>query len=447
MPEQEPEKRGTNFEEVNLGLSKDAAIAEASRCIQCKNPQCVTGCPAGLKIPQFIKAVKDGKFDDGLAIMEEDSLLPAVCGRVCPQETQCEAKCVLGIRGEPVAIGYLERFLADHGKPGTGDGKPTGKKVAVIGSGPAGLMAASELAKKDYKVTVFEALHELGGVLRYGIPAFRMPKDILDSTIADIRTLGVEFRTDVVAGRTITVDELFDEGYEAVFIGSGAGAPMMLGIQGENLNGVMTANEFLTRCNLMQSYKFPEYDTPVIKARKVAVIGGGNVAMDSARCYKRLGADVTVVYRRTEKEMPARVEEVKHAKEEGIKFHFLTIPLEIKGESGWVKGIRCQATELKEINGKQRPVPIEGSEFEIEADAIVTAIGQVCNRLIQDTTKGIDTDEKSHIQVDANGKTSREGVFAGGDITTGAATVIQAIGAGKIAAAAMDEYLKNKQPD
>lgn len=451
MPSQPADVRNKNFLEVALGYTEEQAIDEAKRCLNCKNKPCVNGCPVKIYIPAFIQKVAEGDFEGAYRIISQSSSLPAVCGRVCPQETQCESKCVRGIKGEPVGIGRLERFVADYHNANCKD-KPqlpvsNGHKVAVIGSGPSGLTCAGDLAKKGYKVTVFEALHLAGGVLVYGIPEFRLPKSIVQKEIDELVALGVDVETNTVIGRSITIDELMQEyGYEAVFIGSGAGLPRFMNIPGENLNGVYSANEFLTRINLMKAYK-EDSSTPIQHGKKVAVVGGGNVAMDAARCAKRLGADVTVVYRRTEKELPARREEVEHAMEEGIKFQFLTNPLEVKGENGWVKSLYCQKMELGEpdASGRQRPVPIEGSEFELECDGMIMAIGTSPNPLIRDTTKGLDTQKWGGIIADEEtGLTSREGVYAGGDAVTGAATVILAMGAGKSAAAAIDEYLQNK---
>ena len=451
MPSQPADVRNKNFLEVALGYTEEQAIDEAKRCLNCKNKPCVNGCPVKIYIPAFIQKVAEGDFEGAYEIISQQSSLPAVCGRVCPQETQCESKCVRGIKGEPVGIGRLERFVADYHNANCKD-KPkapesNGHKVAVIGSGPSGLTCAGDLAKKGYIVTVFEALHLAGGVLVYGIPEFRLPKSIVQKEIDTLKELGVDVETNTVIGRSITIDELMQEyGYEAVFIGSGAGLPRFMNIPGENLNGVYSANEFLTRINLMKAYK-DDSSTPIQHGKKVAVVGGGNVAMDAARCAKRLGADVTVVYRRTEKELPARREEVEHAMEEGIEFKFLTNPLEVKGENGWVKSLYCQQMKLGEpdASGRQRPVPVEGSEFELECDGMIMAIGTSPNPLIRDTTKGLDTQKWGGIIADEEtGLTSREGVYAGGDAVTGAATVILAMGAGKSAAAAIDEYLQNK---
>ena len=452
MPSQAPDARNHNFEEVALGYSADTAVDEAKRCLNCKNHPCVSGCPVRIRIPEFIQKMAAGDFEGAYQIIAESSSLPAVCGRVCPQESQCESKCVRGIKGEPVAIGRLERFAADwhnaHSTEAPEKPVPNGHKVAVIGSGPSGLTCAGDLAKKGYEVTVFEALHLAGGVLVYGIPEFRLPKSIVQKEIDTLIQLGVKVETNVVIGRTITIDELMQEyGFEAVFIGSGAGLPKFMNIPGENLKGVYSANEFLTRINLMKAYQ-PGSDTPIQHGRHVAVVGGGNVAMDAARCAKRLGADVTVIYRRTEAELPARREEVEHAMEEGIVFQFLTNPLEILGdEQGWVRAARCQEMELGEpdASGRRRPVPREGSEFTVDLDCVIMALGTSPNPLIKSTTQGLETQKWGGIIVEEEtGLTSREGVYAGGDAVTGAATVILAMGAGKTAAAAIDEYLKSK---
>ena len=452
MPSQEPQARSRNFQEVALGYTAQTAIDEAQRCLNCKNRPCVSGCPVRIRIPDFIKEMAAGNFEAAYQIIAESSSLPAVCGRVCPQESQCESKCVRGIKGEPVGIGRLERFAADwhnaHSTQAPAKPAPNGHKVAVIGSGPSGLTCAGDLAKKGYQVTVFEALHLAGGVLVYGIPEFRLPKSIVQKEIDTLSQLGVDIQTNVVIGKTITIAELMDEyGYEAVFIGSGAGLPKFMNIPGENLKGVYSANEFLTRINLMKAYK-PGSDTPIQHGKHVAVVGGGNVAMDAARCARRLGADVTVIYRRTEAELPARREEVEHAKEEGIVFRFLTNPLEIQGdEQGWVKAARCQEMALGEpdASGRRRPVPVEGSEFEIPLDCVIMALGTSPNPLIKSTTEGLETQKWGGIVAeDETGLTSLPGIYAGGDAVTGAATVILAMGAGKNAAAAIDEYLKNK---
>lgn len=426
-------------------------MLEASRCLGCKKPACVTDCPVNIQIPQFIYEVEMGNFEKAAQIIANDSSLPAVCGRVCPQETQCEGKCILGIKGEPVAIGKLERFVADWSRSKGikfTERKPlNGKKVAVIGSGPAGVACATDLAKMGYDVTIFEALHEPGGVLQYGIPEFRLPKEeVVKAEIDNVRSLGVKIETNVVVGRTVTIDYLMDkEGFNAVFVGSGAGLPKFMGIPGENLNGVVSANEFLTRSNLMRAYD-PEYETPIYVGKSVAVVGGGNVAMDAARTARRLGADVTVVYRRTEKELPARVEEVHHAKEEGIVFRMLTNPVEVLGnEKGWVRGLTCIRMELGEpdASGRRSPVPIPDSNFDIETDVVVMSLGTSPNPLIASTTPGLDTNRWHCLVADENGATTRPGVFAGGDVVTGAATVILAMGAGRKAAEAIDKYLQS----
>ncbi len=452
MPSQSPEERSKNYNEVALGYTREQAIDEAQRCLHCKNRPCVSGCPVRIHIPDFIARVAEGEFEEAYQIIAQSSSLPAVCGRVCPQESQCEMHCVRGIKGEPVAIGRLERFVADwhnaHSEAAPALPEPNGHKVAVIGSGPSGLTCAGDLAKKGYKVTVFEALHTAGGVLVYGIPEFRLPKSIVQKEIDSLRALGVDVETNVVIGKTITIDELMSEyGYEAVFIGSGAGLPKFMGIPGENLKGVYSANEFLTRINLMKAYR-PVCDTPIQHGRRVAVVGGGNVAMDAARCARRLGAEVTVIYRRTEAELPARREEVEHAMEEGIEFRFLTNPVEVlAGEQGWMRGVRCQRMELGEpdASGRRRPVAVEGSEFDLEMDCMIMALGTSPNPLIKSTTQGLETQRWGGIVADeATGLTSREGIYAGGDAVTGAATVILAMGAGKNAAAAIDEYIQSK---
>ena len=449
MPSQSAQERRSNFKEVALGYTADMAVDEAKRCLGCKNMPCVSGCPVNIDIPGFIKKIAEGEFEEAYGVIAKSSSLPAVCGRVCPQETQCEGVCIRGKKGEPVAIGRLERFAADfHNQNASGAAeKPAsnGKKVAVIGAGPAGLTCAGDLAKKGYEVTVFEALHLAGGVLVYGIPEFRLPKSIVQKEIDGLKDIGVKVETNMIVGKTITVDELFEEGYKSVFIGSGAGLPRFMNIPGENLKGVYSANEFLTRVNLMKAYK-PESDTPVKENKRVAVVGGGNVAMDAARCALRLGAEeVYIVYRRSESELPARAEEVEHAKEEGIVFKMLTNPVEILGdEDHFVKGIKCVSMELGEPDdsGRRRPVVIEGSEHTIDVDCVVMAIGTSPNPLIRNTTEGLDTNKHGCIVVkDDSGLTSREGVYAGGDAVTGAATVILAMGAGKSAAAAIDEYL------
>ena len=451
MPAQAPDIRNKNFKEVALGYTKEMAIDEANRCLNCKNKPCVSGCPVNIDIPAFIQKVCAEDFDGAYDIISASSSLPAVCGRVCPQERQCESKCVRGIKGEPVGIGRLERFVADwHNEHSTSEAKkpePNGHKVAIIGAGPAGLTCAGDLAKMGYEVTVFETLHLAGGVLVYGIPEFRLPKDIVQKEIDGLKALGVTICTNTVIGRTITVDELFEQGYEALFIGSGAGLPRFMGIDGENLKGVYSANEFLTRTNLMKAYK-EDSDTPIQHAKNVAVVGGGNVAMDAARCAKRLGAEnVYIVYRRGEEEMPARKEEVEHAKEEGIIFKTLNNPTEILGdEHKFVTGMKCVEMELGEPDesGRRSPVEKADSEFVLEVDSVIMAIGTSPNPLIRNTTKGLETNRRGCFVADENGMTSREGVFAGGDAVTGAATVILAMGAGKTAAKAMDEYIKNK---
>ncbi|MBQ6555385.1 MAG: NADPH-dependent glutamate synthase, partial [Firmicutes bacterium] len=451
--EQDPKVRATNFDEVCLGYNKEEAIAEASRCLNCPKPKCVGGCPVGIDIPGFIKHIKEEDFEGAAKTIAKYSALPAVCGRVCPQENQCEGQCVLGIKGEPVSIGKLERFTADNAREAgydLSDKAPSnGKKVAVIGAGPAGLTCAGDLAKKGYDVTIFEALHKAGGVLEYGIPEFRLPKEkVVKPEVENIKKLGVKIETNVIIGRTITIDQLFDEeGFEAVFIGSGAGLPKFMGIPGEQANGVLSANEFLTRVNLMKAFD-ENYDTPVKIGKKVAVIGGGNVAMDAARTALRLGSESHIVYRRALEQLPARVEEVHHAKEEGIIFDILTNPTEILvDENGWVKGMKCVKMELGEPDesGRRSPVVIEGSEFEMDVDTVIMSLGTSPNPLISSNTPGLETNKRRCIVAEEEtGKTSREAVYAGGDAVTGAATVILAMGAGKKAAAAIDEYLSNK---
>lgn len=449
--EQDPQLRATNFEEVCFGYNLEEASLEATRCLDCKNPRCVAACPVNIRIPDFIRALKEGDLRGAADTIHKDSSLPSICGRVCPQESQCEGSCVLGIKGEPVAIGKLERFVGDWALENPSEAPEiakNGHKVAVVGSGPSGLACASDLAKLGYEVDVFEALHKLGGVLVYGIPEFRLPKSrIVEREIAEVRRLGVKFETDVIVGRTMTVDSLLDqEGYDAVFIGSGAGLPRFMGIPGENLNGVVSANEFLTRANLMRAFD-EEYDTPIYVGRRVVVVGGGNVAMDAVRTAKRLGAEAFIVYRRSEAELPARVEEVHHAKEEGIEFRMLTNPTEILGdEKGWVTGIRCVEMTLGEPDesGRRSPVVKEGSEFDLECDVVIMALGTSPNPLIASTTGGLETNRRGCLVADEAGATTRAGVFAGGDAVTGAATVILAMGAGRRAAKAIDEYIRNK---
>lgn len=457
MPEQDPKVRAHNFDEVALGYDEETAVAEAQRCLHCKVPMCRKGCPVSIDIPQFIAKVKERDFEGAFEIITMSNSLPAVCGRVCPQENQCESKCILGKKGEPVAIGRLERFVADYMLQKGEDIKPIEKKpdaqkVAIVGAGPSGLSCAGDLAKKGYDVTIFEALHVAGGVLSYGIPEFRLPKDkIVNKEIDNLKKLGVKIETDSVVGRLYTVYELMEEeGFDAVFVGTGAGLPRFMNIPGENLSGVYSANEFLTRTNLMKAYKFPEYATPIKHGKNIAVVGGGNVAMDAARTALRLGAEhVYIVYRRSEAELPARAEEVHHAKEEGIDFRLLNNPIEVIGdENGWVKELRCIKMELGEPDesGRRRPVPIEGSEFNLPVDTVIIAIGTGANPIIGTTTPGMDTNKKGYIVANAEtGATTKPGVFAGGDIVTGAATVILAMGAGKKAAKAIDEYLQEKR--
>jgi glutamate synthase (NADPH/NADH) small chain len=453
MPEQDPNVRNRNFLEVALGYTEEMAKEEAQRCLQCKNKPCVAGCPVNVKIPEFVKLVAEGKFEEAYNKIRETNSLPAICGRVCPQESQCEQFCVRAKKGESVGIGRLERFVADwymaNRETKVENVEKKNKKVAVIGSGPAGLTCAGDLAKMGYDVTIFEAFHAPGGVLMYGIPEFRLPKSLVQKEIDTVRQLGVEIKTNMVIGKVLSLDELMQEGYEAVFIGTGAGLPSFMGIPGENLNGVYSANEFLTRINLMKAYKFPECDTPVKVGKNVAVVGGGNVAMDAARSAKRLGAEnVYIVYRRSEAEMPARLEEVHHAKEEGIIFKLLTNPTKILGtEDGWVKGMECVEMELGEpdASGRRRPVVKSGSEHIIDVDTVIIAIGQSPNPLIKSTTPGLETQKWGGIIAnEETGATSIEGVYAGGDAVTGAATVILAMGAGKKAAKAIDEYLSAK---
>ena len=461
MPSQEPSVRAHNFDEVATGYSAETAVDEALRCLGCKNMPCVSGCPVNIHIPEFIAKVKDGDFEGAYQIIHKTSSLPAVCGRVCPQETQCEAKCVRGIKGEPVGIGRLERFVADwhnaHSDVTPEVAPSNGHRVAVVGSGPSGLTCAGDLAKKGYKVTVFEALHTAGGVLVYGIPEFRLPKSIVRKEVDNLVAMGVDVETNVVIGKTLTVDELFEQGFEAVFIGSGAGLPNFMGIPGESYKGVYSANEFLTRSNLMKAY-CEDPDTPIMKGGKVAVVGGGNVAMDAARTALRLGADkVYIVYRRSMEELPARREEVEHAEEEGIEFLLLNNPVEILGyenpddrrdpRNGFVTGMKCIKMQLGEPDerGRRRPIPIEGSEFVLDVDTVVISIGTSPNPLIKSTTAGLEVNKRGGIIVEEDtGATTKEGVYAGGDAVTGAATVISAMGAGKTAAKAIDEYLSNK---
>ncbi|MDI6631427.1 MAG: NADPH-dependent glutamate synthase [Bacillota bacterium] len=457
MPEQDPQARVKNFEEVALGYTPAQAVEEAKRCLRCKEPHCIDGCPVNVQIPEFIRLIEEERFVEAYHKILEMNNLPAICGRVCPQENQCEKLCLRGEKGEPVAIGRLERFAADYaaslpengGKPAVRDSQPKGR-VAVIGSGPAGLTCAADLAKAGYRVTVFEAFHTPGGVLVYGIPEFRLPKSIVQREIENVKSLGVDIQTNMVIGKVLSIDELFAQGYDAVFIGTGAGLPDFLRIPGENLNGVMSANEFLTRVNLMKGYRFPEYDTPVKVGRRVAVVGGGNVAMDAARCALRLGAEkVYIVYRRSEEEMPARREEVHHAKEEGIEFRLLTNPVRILGDdAGWVRGMECVCMELGEpdASGRRKPLCKPGSEHIVDVETVIMALGTTPNPLIARTTPGLELTRFGGIVADeATGQTSREGVFAGGDIVTGAATVILAMGAGKKAAKAIDEYVTAKR--
>ena len=455
MPSQDPNVRNKNFLEVALGYTEEQALDEAARCLNCKNHPCVDGCPVNVRIPEFIQKIVEKDYEGAYQVIHQTSSLPAVCGRVCPQESQCEMHCVRGKKGDPVGIGRLERFVADwhnaHSTEAAAVPAPNGHKVAVIGSGPAGLTCAGDLAKKGYEVTVFEALHLAGGVLVYGIPEFRLPKAIVQKEVDGLKAMGVKVETNTVVGRTITIDELMEEyGFEAVFIGSGAGLPMFMNIPGENLKGVYSANEFLTRINLMKAYR-EDSDTPImdLKGKTVAVVGGGNVAMDAARCAKRLGAEkVTVVYRRGEEEMPARLEEIHHAKEEGVSFEFLTAPVEIRGDDkGWVTELGCVSMELGEpdASGRRRPVPIPGSEHAVKADMVIAAIGNTPNPLLRTTTPGLEANRRGCLVVEEDSlRTTREGVYAGGDVVTGAATVILAMGAGKRAAASIDAYLTKK---
>lgn len=453
MPELPPEVRSRNFEEVNRGLSLDDAIQEAKRCLQCKHRPCVEGCPVGVSIPEFIDALAAESLPESAGILQGDNALPAVCGRVCPQETQCEARCVRAVKGEPVAIGYLERFVADWAMKNPAKLQATqlppksGKKVAVVGCGPAGLTAAGELARHGHGVTIFEALHDTGGVLRYGIPEFRLPKEIIDAEVSRLLDMGVEIECNVIIGKTLTLDQLRGE-FDAVFISNGAGLPAMLNISGENLKGVYSANEFLTRVNLMEAGRNPDSPTPIIKGREVAVIGGGNTAMDCVRTARRLGAErAMIIYRRSEAEMPARVEEIKHAKEEGVEFIMLTAPLDILGTNdGWVAALRCQRMELgpPDDSGRRKPVPVEGSEYEIPVEVVVNAVGTRANPLLTATAPELALNKWGNIVSDENGVTNLPGVFAGGDIVRGGATVILAMGDGKRTAASIDDYLKEK---
>ncbi len=454
VKEQDAKERAANFKEVCLGYSREEAMEEAARCINCKNAQCIKGCPVSINIPGFIEKVKEGDMEGAYQVISDSSALPAVCGRVCPQESQCEGKCIRGIKGEPISIGKLERFVADwareNGIKPEGAKEKKGKKVAVIGSGPAGLTCAGDLAKMGYDVTIFEALHEPGGVLVYGIPEFRLPKEaVVKKEIENVEALGVKIETNVIVGKSVTIDELLqEEGFSAVFIGSGAGLPKFMGIPGENANGVFSANEYLTRSNLMKAFR-EDSDTPIMRGKKVAVVGGGNVAMDAARTALRLGAEVHIVYRRSEEELPARVEEVHHAKEEGIIFDLLTNPLEIlEDENNWVCGMKCIRMELGEpdASGRRRPVEIPGSEFTIDCDTVIMSLGTSPNPLISSTTEGLEIDRHKCIVADEElGRTSKEGVFAGGDAVTGAATVILAMGAGKAGAKGIDEYLSKQE--
>jgi glutamate synthase (NADPH/NADH) small chain len=453
MPTQDAQKRKSNFEEVATGLSEELALQEAERCLNCKKPLCMAGCPVGINIPKFIQLVKEKKYLEAAVVINQDNLLPAICGRVCPQENQCEQACVLNKAGKSIGIGYLERFVADYQRKHSKEEiKETplskGKKVAIIGSGPSGLTCASELIKRGYGVTIFEAFHKAGGVLVYGIPSFRLPKDIVNYEIDNLRKMGVEIRTNSVIGRLKTVDKLFEEGFDAVYVATGAGHPVFMSVPGEELNYIYSSNEFLTRVNLMEAYKFPEVDTPVIIGKKVAVIGGGNTAMDSARCALRMGTEkVYCIYRRSENEMPARAEEAEHAKEEGVEFMFLTAPIKYIGdENNNVKKAVCIKMELGEpdASGRRRPIPLEGSEFEIEVDSVIVAIGTNANPLISETTKDMKVNKWGYIVADESGRTTKKWVYAGGDIVTGSATVIKAMGAGKNAACIIDEDLQKK---
>ncbi len=452
MPKQDPKVRIKNFNEVTFGYTEEQALAEASRCLQCKNAPCIKGCPVEIDIPAFIKFIRERKFEEAIEKIKEKNSLPAICGRVCPQEEQCQKQCTLGKVGDPVSIGRLERFVADwerqRGFSIPDKPSPTGKKIAVIGAGPAGLTVAADLAKLGHEVVIFESLHLPGGVLIYGIPEFRLPKSIVQSEVDYVKKLGVQIRVDRLIGRTYTIPELLKRGFDAVFIGTGAGLPRFLGIPGENLGGIYSANEFLIRVNLMKAYRFPEYDTPIKVGKKVAVIGAGNVAMDSARSSLRLGAEkVSIVYRRSRKEMPARKEEIENAEEEGVIFKFLMTPTRFIGdEKGWVKQMECIRMELgpPDESGRRRPIPIKGSEFVMDVDTVIVAIGRTPNPIIQRTTEGLEVTRWGTIVTDENGKTSIEGVYAGGDIVTGEATVISAMGAGKKAAKAIHEYLMKK---
>lgn len=454
MPQQDPKVRAKNFDEVALGYDEETAVAEASRCLNCKKPMCKEGCPVGVDIPEFIALVKERKFDEAARVIKRTNALPAVCGRVCPQENQCEKNCIVGKKHEPVAIGRLERFVGDYivdkdEQPEVAE--PTGYKVAVVGSGPAGLACAADLARLGHSVTIFEALHTPGGVLMYGIPEFRLPKRIVQKEIQNLKKMGVQIETNAIIGQIHSLDELFEEeGFDAAFLGTGAGTPYFMNIPGENLNGVYSANEFLTRSNLMKAYSFPEYDTPTKVGKRVAVLGGGNVAMDAARTALRLGAEeVYIVYRRSRAELPARLEEIEHAEEEGVKFLFLTNPVRYIGnEEGWLTALECIKMELGEpdASGRRKPVPVPGSEFALPVDVAVVAIGQGPNPLLTQNTPDLETNKRGNIVADEFGKTSKPGVFAGGDVVTGAATVIKAMGAGRLAAKSIHEYLMAKGP-
>lgn len=454
MPHQDPQVRAKNFDEVALGYTEETAVAEAERCLNCKKPLCMQGCPVGVDIPEFISFIKERNFDEAAKVIKRTNALPAVCGRVCPQEHQCEKHCIVGKKNEPVAIGRLERFVGDYvvNKEAVVEkAEPTGYKVAVVGSGPAGLACAADLARLGHKVTIFEALHTPGGVLVYGIPEFRLPKSIVRTEIENLKKMGVEIETNAIIGQIASLDELFkEEGFDASFLGTGAGTPYFMNLAGENFNGVYSANEFLTRANLMKAYSFPEYDTPIKVGNKVAVLGGGNVAMDAARTALRLGAEeVYIVYRRSRAELPARLEEVEHAEEEGVKFLFLTNPTSYVGsEEGWLTGLECIKMELGEADasGRRKPVAVEGSEYVLPVDVAIVAIGQGPNPLLTQTTPDLETNARGNIVADETGKTSKEGVYAGGDVVTGAATVIKAMGAGRTAAASIHEYLMAKGP-